>query len=55
VVGVGGFAARRAAEVFQGSPVRIGQILHPSPANPAANRNWKGLAGRQLQALGIWD
>jgi len=55
VVGVGGFAARRAAEVFQGSPVRIGQILHPSPASPAANRNWKGLAVRQLQALGIWD
>ena len=55
VIGVGGFAARRAAEVFQGSTVRIGQILHPSPASPAANRNWKGLAERQLQALGIWD
>jgi single-strand selective monofunctional uracil DNA glycosylase len=55
VVGVGSFAARRAAEVFQGSPIRIGQILHPSPASPAANRNWKGLAGRQLQALDIWD
>ena len=55
VVGVGGFAAQRAAEVLQGSSVRIGQILHPSPASPAANRNWKGLARRQLQALGIWD
>jgi single-strand selective monofunctional uracil DNA glycosylase len=55
VVGVGGFAARRAAEVLQGSPVKIGLILHPSPASPAANRNWKGLAARQLQALGIWD
>ena len=55
VVGVGGFATLRAAEVFQGSPVKLGQILHPSPASPAANRDWKGVAARQLQALGIWD
>ena len=54
VVGVGGFAARRAAEVLQDSPAKIGQILHPSPASPAANRDWKGMAVRQLQALGIW-
>jgi single-strand selective monofunctional uracil DNA glycosylase len=55
VVGVGGFAAQRAAEVLQGNPLRVGQILHPSPASPAANRNWKGAALLQLQALGIWD
>jgi single-strand selective monofunctional uracil DNA glycosylase len=55
VVGVGSFAAQRAAEVLQDSPVKVGQILHPSPASPAANRNWRGLAVRQLQALGIWD
>jgi single-strand selective monofunctional uracil DNA glycosylase len=55
VVGIGGFAARRAAEVLQDNPIRIGQILHPSPASPTANRDWKGLAARQLLALGIWD
>jgi single-strand selective monofunctional uracil DNA glycosylase len=54
VVGVGDFAARRAEEVFSGLPVRIGQILHPSPASPAANRDWPGRATAQLQALGIW-
>ena len=42
-------------EVLQGSPVKVGRILHPSPASPAANRNWKNLATRQLQALGVWD
>lgn len=55
VVGIGGFAAQRAAEVLHGNRVKVGQILHPSPASPAANRNWNGLAVRQLQALGIWD
>lgn len=55
VVGVGSFAAQRAKEVLNHSSVNVGQILHPSPASPAANRNWRGLAERQLQALGIWD
>lgn len=55
VIGVGGFAAERAREVLPtGSPIRSGQILHPSPASPAANRGWAEAATRQLQALGIW-
>ena len=54
IVGVGDFAARRAESVSAGLPILIGQILHPSPASPAANRDWPGQATRQLQALGIW-
>jgi single-strand selective monofunctional uracil DNA glycosylase len=54
LIGVGDFAAKRAEQVFQSSPLKIGRILHPSPASPAANRNWKGLATRQLEALGVW-
>lgn len=54
LVGVGDFAAKRAEAVFAGGPVRIGRILHPSPASPAANRDWPGKATRQLQAFGIW-
>lgn len=54
LVGVGDFAAKRAGEVFPDATVRIGRILHPSPASPAANRDWAGLATRQLQQLGIW-
>ncbi len=54
VIGVGGFAAQRAAEVLQGTLIKVGQILHPSPANPVANRNWQDLATHQLQALGVW-
>lgn len=56
LIGVGGFAEerlRRAAEAC-GSPARIGRILHPSPASPAANRGWAEAAGRQLADLGVW-
>lgn len=53
VVGIGGFARRRAAVALEGSGVVIGEILHPSPANPLANRNWAATATAQLQALGV--
>jgi single-strand selective monofunctional uracil DNA glycosylase len=55
LVGVGDFAARRAGEVFGNGRLKLGRILHPSPASPAANRNWAAVATHQLQALGIWD
>jgi single-strand selective monofunctional uracil DNA glycosylase len=55
VVGVGDFAAKRAEEVLGNAHVQVGRILHPSPANPAANRDWAKVATEQLRALGIWD
>ena len=54
VIGIGGFAEARAAEALAGMDVRIGRVLHPSPASPAANRGWSKAASRQLAALGIW-
>jgi single-strand selective monofunctional uracil DNA glycosylase len=55
IVGIGDFAAKRAEEVLRGEPIRLGRILHPSPASPAANRDWSGVATHQLQTLGIWE
>lgn len=55
VIGVGGFAEARAAEALAGQPLRIGRVLHPSPASPAANRGWAEAAQKQLHALGIWE
>ena len=55
VIGVGGFAEARAAEALAGMNVRIGKVLHPSPASPAANRGWAEAATRQLNALEIWQ
>lgn len=54
VIGIGAWAEKRATLALAGLPVRIGRILHPSPASPAANRGWADAATRQLQALGIW-
>ena len=52
VVGVGRWSERRARDVL-GDRVRIGHVLHPSPASPAANRGWAAAAEAQLRALGI--
>ena len=53
VIGVGGFAAARAAVALGDDGPPIGTILHPSPASPAANRGWAQQAEKQLRGLGI--
>jgi single-strand selective monofunctional uracil DNA glycosylase len=55
LIGVGGFAADRAERVLADTDVRVGRILHPSPASPAANRDWAGAATTQLVELGTWS
>ena len=55
LIGIGDFAAKRAAEVFSQSSLRLGRILHPSPASPAANRDWPGKVISQMQELGVWQ
>jgi single-strand selective monofunctional uracil DNA glycosylase len=52
VVGIGGFAEQRARAAL-GDGVRIGRILHPSPASPATNVDWAGQVDAQLRALGF--
>ena len=55
VVGIGGFASARVASLMEKFPgLRSAQILHPSPASPAANRNWAGLATEQMERAGTW-
>jgi single-strand selective monofunctional uracil DNA glycosylase len=53
VVGIGGFAERRALAALAGTDVAVGTILHPSPASPRANRGWADAVEQQLMALGI--
>ena len=55
LVGVGDFAEKRARAALEGSNVRFGRILHPSPASPAANRGWADAATRQMIEQGIWS
>lgn len=33
--------------------VKVAQILHPSPASPAANRGWSEAVDRTLAGLGL--
>ncbi len=53
VIGIGSFAAERGRVALAGKRVRIAQILHPSPASPAANRGWAKQVAAELGALGL--
>ena len=54
IIGVGAFAENRAKVALGQFDLKIGRILHPSPASPAANRGWGEQAARQLEALEVW-
>jgi single-strand selective monofunctional uracil DNA glycosylase len=53
VIGIGAYAAARAEAALDGLDIPVGRILHPSPASPAANRNWEEKALIQLREQGI--
>ena len=55
VVGVGLWSRTSAERALAGTNVRFGQLLHPSPANPAAKRGWAPQAEKKLRDLGILD
>lgn len=62
-IGVGGFATKRLQTVIARAPAaaqpaelpRIAQILHPSPASPAANRGWEDAVNTSLERLGVFS
>ncbi len=53
VVGIGGFAEKRISAALKGMPLKIGRIIHPSPANPKANQGWGPHIESELAAMGI--
>jgi len=56
LVGIGDFAEKRARLLIEEmAGLKIGRILHPSPASPAANKDWARKATVELKALGIWS
>jgi len=60
-IGVGAFAERRLRAVLESDAVdsalarriKVGQILHPSPASPVANRGWSDAVDRTLAQLRV--
>ncbi len=53
VIGIGAFALTRIKAALGETDRKLGTVLHPSPASPAANRGWQPQAEKQLAALGI--
>jgi len=56
-VGVGGFAEACGHRCISGGNkqvTKVSRILHPSPASPAANRDWAGTVTRTLVDNGVW-
>lgn len=57
IIGVGAFAECRAQALQNLHPTldfKIARILHPSPASPAANKDWAGNVTRKMQELSLW-
>jgi single-strand selective monofunctional uracil DNA glycosylase len=56
VIGIGKFAETQARNALSTEfpALKIGTVLHPSPASPVANRGWSPQATMQLQKLGVW-
>lgn len=56
-IGVGGYAEKCLSRVCinnaELASTQITKILHPSPASPAANRNWAPLVREQLVNAGV--
>ena len=56
IIGVGKFAQERAKAALRNSgmlDVKVECIMHPSPANPTANKGWQPIVERQLREMGV--
>ena len=55
IIGVGAYARERGEVAAAGTKIKVGQILHPSPASPKANRtDWGETATGELEEQGVW-
>jgi single-strand selective monofunctional uracil DNA glycosylase len=54
LIGVGAWARERGELAAEGLKIKVGQILHPSPASPKANRGWAKIATEEMIQPGIW-
>ncbi len=61
LIGIGGFAEKRLRRLVEGDlldadqarQLKVGQVLHPSPASPAANRGWIEAVDERLREYGL--
>ncbi len=53
VIGIGAFAEKRVLSLVNNPGINVGRILHPSPANPKANKGWVQIIEKELMEMGI--
>ena len=53
VIGIGKYASEQASQALHGLDIKVVNILHPSPANPVANKGWAKVAECQLRDKGV--
>ena len=53
VIGIGGFAEKRARLALVDLDIPISRIAHPSPASPVANNGWRKRIEDELKEMGI--
>lgn len=55
LIGIGAYAETQAKKLQQAFPeLKVGRVLHPSPASPAANKGWAEEVTKTLEKLGVW-
>ncbi len=56
IIGVGKFPQERARIALKSVGmdwVKVETIMHPSPVNPVANKDWEGIVTKQLEEMGV--
>lgn len=55
LIGVGQFAKNKLEKIANKEDYIIDSILHPSPGNPQANKNWNEKVTQKLIEIGVWE
>jgi len=53
VIGIGNYAESKAKKILQNTHIKVGKLLHPSPASPLANKGWAAMATKQMISYGL--
>ncbi|MBD61401.1 single-stranded DNA-binding protein [bacterium] len=53
VIGIGNYAELKAKKILKKTHVKVGKVLHPSPASPLANKGWSKMATKQMISYGL--
>lgn len=54
LIGVGKYAEKKMISLFGDGDYQIFSIIHPSPGNPQANRDWDKKTAQKLFDFGVW-